>query len=344
MSTSADDLVQLMKDLADETEAIPFSKLYDLSDLSGQRLDTFRDGWSRFSAGQRARVVRALVDLADASFEVNFDAIFRHCLEDPDSEVRAAAVDGLWESGSVNLIGPFLNMLRSDPSPEVRSAAASGLGRYVLAGELEQQEAAVSSRIVMELLTVIHLSGESARVRRRAVESVAYTCSGDVQEALELAYYDDDEEMRLSALVGMGRSCDRRWEPIVLDEMKSSSPAMRYEAALASGGLALRSAVPILSRMVEDADREASNAAVWALGQIGGEEAKVALLNALDQEDQDTQAAVNDALAELTLSEGQLDFALYDLDDDSVDDLDIDVLLPLWEAGDEDGEEPGEEW
>lgn len=343
MSRSADDLVQLMKDLADETEAIPFSKLYDLSDLSGQRLDTFRDGWSRFSAGQRARVVRTLVDFADASFEVNFDAIFRHALEDPDSEVRAAAVDGLWESGSVNLIGPFLNMLRSDPSPEVRSAAASGLGSYVLAGELEQQEAAVTSRIVMELLTVIHLSGESARVRRRAVESVAYTCSGDVQEALELAYYDDDEQMRLSALVGMGRSCDRRWGPIVLDEMESSSPAMRYEAALASGELALRSAVPSLSRMVEDSDREVSNAAVWALGQIGGEEAKVALLDALDQEDQDTQAAVNDALAELALSEGQLDFALYDVDDDSVDDLDIDVLLPLWEAGDEDGEEPGEE-
>jgi HEAT repeat protein len=118
---------------------------------------------------------------------------------------------------------------------------------------------------------------------------------------------------------------------------------MRYEAALASGELALRSAVPILSRMVEDSDREVSNAAVWALGQIGGEEAKVALLDALDQEDQDTQAAVNDALAELALSEGQLDFALYDVDDDSVDDLDIDVLLPLWEAGDEDGEEPGEE-
>ena len=50
------------------------------------------------------------------------------------------------------------------------------------------------------------------------------------------------------------------------------------------------------------------------------------------------------ALAELALSEGQLDFALYDLDDDSVDDLDIDVLPPLWEAGDEDGEEPGDEW
>ena len=172
-----------------------------------------------------------------------------------------------------------------------------------MAVELEQIESPIQARIITDLLTTFYLAGESIGVRRRAVESVAYACTPDVLAALEVAYYDEDERMRLSALVGMGRSCDPRWESILLDELGSSLPAMRYEAALASGELSLHSAVSSLEDLLDDADNQVRDASIWALGQIGGARAREALLTAFDDADDDTRSAIEDALAEQALAE-----------------------------------------
>jgi len=284
---------------------------------------------------QQRRLVRALVQLAEESFEVNFDAIFRQCLGNLDGEIRAAAIDGLWENQDISLTGPLVSMLRSDPSALVRAAAATALGRFVLAGELEQLDPPIQARLTAELLTAIHLKGESLEVRRRALESVAYTCAPEVLEALETAYYHEDEQMRLSAIVGMGRSCDRRWTTIILDELESDWAAMRYEAALASGSLTLREAVPILTRLLDDADPQVRDAVIWSLGQVGGAQAKQALLVALEDADEDTAAALEEALAEQALSNGDIDFALYELEDDA-DSLEDDPFFTLWSSEDDD--------
>jgi HEAT repeat protein len=294
--------------------AVPFSRLYELSDLNREKLDLFLRTWQTLPADERRRLVHALVELAEASFQVNFDAIFRRCLHDPDAEVRATAIDGLWEDENVSLVGPLLTALRADPSPDVRAAAAQALGRFVLAGELEEIEEPVQVRILNDLLTTIHLVGESIDVRRRALESAAYAAPPEVMDALEVAYYDDDERMRLSAVVGMGRTCDPRWRDLVLKALESPVPAMRYEAALAAGELGLRAAVPRLIALGDDADRQVYSASIWALGQIGGPEAKQALLNAYaEAPDDDARAMVEEALAEHALLEGDLDFVLYSL-------------------------------
>jgi len=259
------------------------------------------------------------VELAEASFQVNFDAIFRHCLADPDERVRAKAIDGLWENEDRVLVGPFLTMLRSDPSPLVRAAAASGLGRFVLAGELENLEAPVEDRIMTELLITAHTAEEDVEVRRRAVESIGYACTPEALEVLDMAYEDEDERMRLSAIVGMGRSCDKRWKDIVLSELVSPSAAMRYEAALAAGGLTLQEAVPDLTPLLDDGDVEVRDATIWSLGQIGGPRAKEVLIAAYPDADEDTQALIDEALAEQALSDGGADFILYELDEDDGD-------------------------
>jgi HEAT repeat protein len=342
MPTETDDLKELLQELREEPGALPFSRLYSLSDLSGQKLVDFRVMWDAFPAVQRRRLAQALAELAEASFEVNFDAIFRHCLDDPDEEVRAIAIDGLWENEEIFLIGPLLTKLRTDPSIRVRAAAATGLGRYVLAGELEQLESPIQTRIMSELLTTIHAADESTQVRRRAIESAAYASTPDVLEVLEIAYYDEDERMRLSAIVGMGRSCDRRWRDIILTELGSDSAAMRYEAVLACGGLALRDAVPALARQLDDADHQIREAAIWSLGQIRGDQAKQALLAAYEDADEDTRAILDEALAEHALLEGDLDFPLYELDEDQGEDLVDDELYLLWSDDDQDDVE--DEW
>lgn len=321
MATEFDDFHQVLEQLGDETKPFTFSRLYVLSDLHREQLEQFFTAWDGVSKERRRRLVLSLVELAEASFEVNFDAIFRRCLDDPDHKVRAAAIDGLWENESPALIGPFLTMLRHDPSAQVRAAAASGLGHYVLAGELEELEPAVQDRIVLELLTLFHTEGESSEVRRRAIESAAYACTPEVLEALELAYSDEREKMRLSAVLGMGRSCSRQWRPILLRELGNPSSAMRYEAAHACGELMLRQAVPKLSRLIHDPDREVCNAAIWALGEIGGEPARQALLAAFDGADEDTQAAIDDALAEQALLSDDADFLLFGMEGEPGEDM-----------------------
>lgn len=338
MPAELHELKESLEQLSDSTQSIPYSALFPLSDLAGEQWSEFLAAWTSFSPNQRRRLARALVELAEVNFGVNFDAIFRLCLDDADDQVRAMAIDGLWENEDVTLIGPLLKILRADPSVQVRAAAAIGLGRYMLAAELEQLAEPIQNRIMTELLTAIHLGSESVEVRRRAIESVAYACTPEVLEILETAYFDDDEAMRISAVVGMGRSCDDRWEDLVLQELENDSAAMRYEAAWACGELALQSAVPILARLIYDLDQQVCSASIWSLGQIGGLQAKQILLTAYDEADGDTRNALGEALSELALFEGDLDFSFYELADGESNELLKDDLDPFWSAESDTGD------
>ena len=327
MSTSLDDLKHLLEQIAGETGPVAFSGLYMLSDLAGERLKLFLSVWEELPDARRRSLVEALADLAETSFQVNFDAIYRHGLDDPDDVVRATSIDGLWENEDPAFIGPFLRLLRSDPSAIVRASAAEALGRYVLAGELEQLDAAIAARILTELLTRFYMADEMVGVRRRAIESAAYACVPEVSEALETAYYDDDERMSASAVFGMGRSCDRRWRAVVLKELENASPAMRYEAVRASGELGLRKAVPALARLIQDADPQVHEASIWALGQIGSSDAKRILSDAYAGADEETVDALDEAMAEIALQEGSLDLTLYEIDPETAGELSDDELL-----------------
>ena len=314
MGIEVDDFSQLLEKLGDPSKPLRLSRLHGLSDLHGERLDRFCAALDAYPTERRRRLLRVLLHLAEGSFDLSFDSIFRHSLQDTDAVVRAIAVEGLWEDRDPRLIGPLLAMLRSDPSPRVRAAAAADLGRYVLAGELQELETPLEARVLSELLTAVYLKGESLDVRRRALESAAYSGSPEVAEALRQAYFHDDERMRRSAVLGMGRSCALRWRPILLQELKSDSTAMRCEAVLACGELGLKDSVPVLGERLHDPDKQVMSASIWALGQIGGSAARQLLLEAYAGANDDTQVAIDDALAEQTLSTGDSGFMVYEMD------------------------------
>ncbi|MBN1140084.1 MAG: HEAT repeat domain-containing protein [Anaerolineae bacterium] len=345
MSTSVDELERLLEQIAGETRPVAFSRLFALSDLAGERLKLFLAAWEDLPATRRRHLIEALADLAEASFEVNFDAIYRHSLGDPDDIVRATAIDGLWENEDPALIGSFLRLLRADPSALVRASAAEALGRYVLAGELEQLDAPIVARILSELLTCFYTVDEMVDVRCRAIESAAYACVPEVVDALEMAYDEEDERMNASAVFGMGRSCDRRWRTIILKELENDSPAMRYEAVRASGELGLRQAVPILARLIQDPDPQVHEASIWALGQIGGSDAKRILGDAYAGADEETVEALDEAVAEIALQEGSLDLTLCEIDQGVAGELLDDKLLDdeFWYEDEDEEDEEDEE-
>jgi HEAT repeat protein len=171
------------------------------------------------------------------------------------------------------------------------------------------------------LCDIVALESEDIDVRRRAIESVAYVGNDEVVALLEDAYYHSDEKMRVSAIFGMGRSADARWIDTVVQELYSTNPEMRYEAARACGELEARAAVPRLATLVNDPDREVRESAVWALGQAGGDAARRILLTCCENGDEAIREAAAAALEELEFMYGQLDFPFH-----SVDDADDDLL------------------
>jgi HEAT repeat protein len=305
---------EMLRRVGDSQKPLSVSQLYGLSGATPAEMVVFARQWPHIEVERRRQIIRSLVEIAEASFEVDFDPLFRHCLTDEDAEVRAEAIDGLWEDEDTVLIEPLVNLLRGDSSVLVRASAAMALGKYVLRAELEELEGEYVAAVRAALLDAIRDLGEDVEVQRRAVESIAYAGDEEVRGIIEGAYYADEEKMRVSALFAMGRSVDPYWRETVLAELNNPNPEMRYEAARACGELEHEEAVPALIELLEDMDREVQEAAIWALGQIGGGEARRALQICCQSEDEVLRAAAEEALAELEFSRGFLDLPLYELE------------------------------
>ncbi len=304
---------EILLHLSNIHERLNIRYLYALSGITHDQLERFRQVWPTIERARRRLVMRSLVELVEHSFEVNFDPIFLLAMADEDSEVRAAAIDGLWENEDQALIGPLVHLLRADEAANVRAAAAIALGRFVLLGELEEIDRAPAMLAEEALLETIHQAGEDLEVRRRAVEAIAYSGEAGVREIIEAAYYDEDEKMQASALFAMGRSADPYWRKLLLKELRNPNSELRFEAARACGELEISLAVPHLARMAfEDADREVQGAAVWALGRIGGREARAALEACCQSDDEVLIQAATDALDEMDLMGEIVAIPLYE--------------------------------
>ncbi len=287
--------------------------LYYLSNLERADAERVWEVWNGLPVAARRKMAQAMVEIAENDFEVNFGEVFRLVLQDEDAEVRLAAVEGLWEDEDVRLVPILAGLLLNDPSAAVRAAAAASLGRFLLSGELGKIRPRPHREAFHALLAACTNEAEDLEVRRRALESLAYSGEDVVVGLIRAAYQHPDERMRISAVFAMGRSADDRWAAEVMRELHNPNPAMRYEAARACGELALEDAVPELISLVDDVDVEVQEAAIWALGQIGGDEAR-RVLNACRRSDNEAiRSAAQDALRELEFLHGDLGaFLLFD--------------------------------
>jgi HEAT repeat protein len=310
---------ETLEHLLQEDTPLKHSALYNLSKIETDELEQLMEIWSAIPVERRRDSAKEMVEIAETNFEVDFGATFRWGLRDTDDEVRVACVEGLWEDEDVRLMDEFLHMLQTDPSDLVRAAAAVSLGRFLLLGELDKLPFERCEPAYDTLYEAVMDGDEVLDVRRRALESLAYVGTDEVGELLLRAYEHPDEKMRISAVFGMGRSADARWIATVIEELYSLNPEMRYEAARACGELQAREAVPRLANLVDDPDREVQEAALWALGQAGGDAARRLLQTCYDEGDEVTRSAAEAALEELEFLYGQLDFPFYAFDQEGPD-------------------------
>ena len=304
---------EILLHIGDTSEPLVTRYLYSLSGMTREGLLQFQQSWPDIEVGRRRLLIQNLLELTEHSFEVNFDPIFLVAMGDDDSEVRAAAVDGLWENEDQALVGPLVHLLRADDAPKVRAAAATGLARFVLLGELEKIDRAPAMLAEQALLETLRSGEEDIEVRRRAVEAIAYSGEAGVRDIIEAAYYDDDEKMQASALFAMGRSADAFWRKLLVQELESPNPELRFEAARACGELETRSAVPKLIEMsTNDPDREVQQASIWALGRISGREAREALEAFFESDDEALSQAAAEALDEMDLLSESVAIPLFE--------------------------------
>lgn len=280
------------------------SLLFAFSDVSRPELQQFAQVWQTLPAERRRRMTQAMTELAEERIEADYSRIFRYLLDDEDALVRAQAINGLWEEEDPALIRPFIGALRSDPDARVRAAAAEGLGRFLLLAETKRIPAVDGDEIQTALLAAIRNLGEDQLVHRRAIEAIAYLGDETVRNLIMVAYADDDAKMRATAIFAMGRSADPYWKRTVAQELFSPDPQLRFEAARAVGELEFKAAVPRLIDLLADDDREVQSAAITSLGQIGGKDARQALIAVIEGEDDVARALAQDALDGLEFESG----------------------------------------
>ncbi len=329
---------ELLQHLISRTETLTGEDLFALSDLSRQDAAVLRQEWPLIPTKQREALVESLVELAKEDIDWHLGRFLRVAIDDSDATIRRIAIDGLWEEKENDLLGPLTQLLYHDPNEQVRAAAAGALGAYVLAGELDELDAALAMRAEEALLAVLQNDEEPTSVQARALESIAYSGENGVRQLIEDNYYSPEEELRISALVAMGRSADSRWRGLVRAELENPSARMRAEAARACGELELKKAEAHLLALLEDEAQEVRLAAIFALGRIGGKKPREAL-RALTQDDETVEAEAADAALEDMLFFGN-DEGNSLIDEEEADDGDDGDFGP-WDNEDVDDDELG---
>lgn len=322
--------------LRDNDAAFTAETYYGLSDLGSSRMQTFRDAWGTMPAERRRTLIARLVETAETNFDLDFSGVIFIAINDSDGEVRQTAVEGVLEDSPNRVVETLMKIAQDDPLSDVRAAAAKALVPFVLKGELGKLPQNLNMRLQDTVWALYNNLNEALDVRRRALEALSNCGREGVTELIREAYYADDLPMRVSALFAMGRSCDDVWTPIIIEELGSEYPEMRFEAARAAGELELRPALTRLTELAYEGDREIQEMAIWALGEIGGEAVKTVLNNLAALADETGDDLLADVVAEAqgaaTLAGEDLlplfDFSEYDgdLDDDNMDVLSLDEL------------------
>lgn len=319
--------------LADPKELPSVAQLRALSGATAANMAGWAAVWPALPPQRRQWVAGQLAALAEDDVQVSFKPQFVFLLDDPDAQVRATAIDGLWEAQDLFLMDRFVHFLAHDAAAPVRARAAAALGTFLELGELERIDIRRTRQVLLALLDAANDEGEDLEVRRRATESAGFADSPQVRALITDAIASPERPLRAAALRAMGNSADERWAEEVLAGLEDPDPGLRFEAAHAAGELALAAAVPLLADLAGGDDREVQIEAIWALGEIGGDAGRRALERLAGDvaEDEDLAEAFEAALATAMLSAG-----LADLED---------AAWPLangkWSGN---GEAPDEEW
>ncbi|MCY3834800.1 MAG: HEAT repeat domain-containing protein [Chloroflexi bacterium] len=295
---------------------IPATIVYGLSDVTADEFRALAPVWASLPALAKDKVLRALNEASEVMFELNYREIALRCLCDESGLVRATAIELLWADESAETMRKLMDLAETDLDSAVKSSALKNLGRFILLGEYGDIPAELAARAQELTLRAHRDEGQSVEVRRRALEALANSSHGAVNELIHAAYTNGNHELKLGAIFAMGRTCNKMWRNFLLAELENADSECVFEAIRACGQVQLGEAVQRLGEYTLGDDQEIQLMAIWSLGEIGGKRA-FEILARLEEnvEDAGLANAIDEALDAAGFS---LSFAALglDLDDD----------------------------
>ncbi len=307
----------VLDSLNDTGKPFPQSYLTSFSDIQPTDLALLKNIWNDIKPKRRLSLVEDLIKFNENNTIVCFDDVAVLFLADTDTRVRAAGIRLLRESEDPRMVDRLIHMVEHDKQLLVRAAAASGLGSFVLLGELDKISKEKLARIERTLLHRI-TSVDDDLVRRSALEAMGYSSRNEMTHLISEAFEETDPDWIASSLVAMGRSASEEWEMHVLRSLFHPDVVVRIEAIRAAGGLTLSRAVEPLLEMLDsggEPNKELRHAAIWTLSEIGGEKANAALEALLDNALTDEEADfIEEALENLGNGSGSLGLDFLDLE------------------------------
>ncbi len=313
--------------LLDSKKEIPQTHLKLYSDLDSKSLRLFLDVWPSVKPTRKLLLLDELLIHFDSDNIVSYESIGRGLINDPDGEVRARAIRLLSESDDPKLVGTLTEILLNDTDLAPRMEAALLIGEFILLGELEAIKEDLQRKAEDALISIIK-SEENPTLRKRSLEALGYSSRPEIVTLIVSAFEREDPTWVATALLAMGRSHDERWSENVVSMVLDDDPLIRFAAVQAAGELNIEDAGPILLKILEDEeeDDDVVTAAIWSLSQIGGDDARIYLVNLIEQtEDEDLVEYLEDALENLDFMEELNKFDLLALDgDDDLNEIDLD--------------------
>ncbi len=267
-------LKEYMVELRDPGHEMTSAGLGQLSGLTDEDERAFKAGWEAIPVNRRLELINRLVEIADDNAELDYHAVFCYALGDDEPSVREHATLGLWETEDRRTIPLLIERLEHDSADEVRGAAAQALGHFAVLADSGKLVPRDTTRIWEALKASVDDEDEPIMVRRRSLESIAAFRSPEVRSWIQWGFDHSESMLRQSALFAMGRSGDTAWLEIVVGEMESDDPAMRYEAANAAREYGEEETLPALTELIHDIDVQVSLAALHAIAGIGGAKAR----------------------------------------------------------------------
>ncbi len=291
--------------ISDASKRLSSEQFISISNLDEEETRLFAKPWLEVSTGRRLGILTEITVLAEDNVELNFDAVFKLALSDDDELTRIAGVRGLHENQGLDLVARYIALLRNDPSADVRRECAIALGRYALSIALDRLDSHASVEVKEALFESAENLEEDERVRARAIEAAGAFGGEDTVNLIESIYREEESLwLRVGAVDAMGRSAEEVWIPLLIEEMENLAPEMRHAAAFAAGEIGDSSAIQTLKALaVSDPDREVQLVAIRALGEIAGDQARVALKSILFEGDDDLREAVEEAMAQIDFDE-----------------------------------------
>jgi HEAT repeat protein len=315
------DFNEVIDALLDASLSFPAKYLSRMSGLEGVELEQLKETWPQVAPLRRQRLLEDMESLTDGSFLVEFDEVFKLGLDDENSQVKQTAIRGLWENEEPAVGLKLIHILQNDPNPEVCAQAASGFGKYIYLGELEEIDQTLSNRMTQHLIDILS-SNEPESVRRRALESLGFSSNPKVTELIESAHNKQREDWTISALIAMGRSANTQWIPQIIENLSHEEAQVRIEAARSAGLLGAQESVPHLLQRIDDPEEDVRLAAIWALSEVGGLDARAALEGLLKKsQDENEIDFLEEALENLDFNELNIDFEMFDIEGEDPDEL-----------------------